>query len=199
MIKPYSEACERNRDPILSVIQPVLSGCRAVLEIGSGTGQHAVYFAERMPHVLWHTSDREENHPGIALWLAEAGGENLPPPLSLDVAQAVWPDVAVDAVFSANTAHIMHWREVEAMFAGVGKLLPDGGVFLLYGPFNYAQTYTSESNERFDGWLKARDPLSGIRHFEDVDRLARQEGMRLRQDFAMPANNRILFWQKQAV
>ena len=199
LIKPYSEACERNGDPILAMIQPVLTRCRAVLEIGSGTGQHAVYFAGRMPHLLWHTSDRQENHPGIELWIAEAGMENLPPPLVLDVAQSPWPEVAVDAVFSANTAHIMHWPEVEALFVGVGKLLPEQGVFLLYGPFNYNQAYTSESNERFDGWLKARDPLSGIRNFEDVDRLARQAGMVLREDFAMPANNRLLFWQKQAV
>jgi cyclopropane fatty-acyl-phospholipid synthase-like methyltransferase len=118
-------------------------------------------------------------------------------PLLLDVGYAVWPEVDVDAVFSANTAHIMHWHEVEALFAGIGRLLPEQGVFLLYGPFNYRQTYTSKSNERFDGWLKARDPLSGIRGFEDVDRLARQAGMVLREDFAMPANNRLLFWQKQ--
>lgn len=198
MTKPYSEACDRNGAPILAVIQPLLSGCRALLEIGSGTGQHAVYFAERMPHLLWHTSDREENHAGIRSWLAEAGAANLRSPLSLDVSQSSWPTPAVDAVFSANTAHIMHWDEVEAMFAGVGRLLPDGGMFLLYGPFNYNHAYTSESNERFDGWLKARDPLSGIRDFEDVDRLARRAKMALRDDFAMPANNRLLHWQKQA-
>jgi cyclopropane fatty-acyl-phospholipid synthase-like methyltransferase len=199
LIKPYSEACERNRDPILSVIQPILSGCRAVLEIGSGTGQHAVFFAASMPHLLWHTSDRQEYHAGIELWLAEAGLANVRAPLPLDVGQAAWPEMDVDAVFSANTAHIMHWHEVEALFAGVGRLLPEQGVFLLYGPFNYRQAYTSESNERFDGWLKARDPLSGIRGFEDVDRLAQRAGMVLREDFAMPANNRLLFWQKQAI
>jgi cyclopropane fatty-acyl-phospholipid synthase-like methyltransferase len=198
LTKPYSEACDRNGAPILAVIQPLLSGCRAVLEIGSGTGQHAVFFAERMPHLLWHTSDREENHAGITSWLAEAGAANLQSPLSLDVSQSSWPAPAVDAVFSANTAHIMHWDEVEAMFAGVGRLLPDGGIFLLYGPFNYNHAYTSESNERFDGWLKARDPLSGIRDFEEVDRLARRAQMALRDDFAMPANNRLLHWQKQA-
>jgi cyclopropane fatty-acyl-phospholipid synthase-like methyltransferase len=197
LIKPYSEACERNREPILSAIRPVLSDCRAVLEIGSGTGQHAVFFAASMPHLLWYPSDRQEYHAGIELWLAEAGLANVRMPLLLDVGYAVWPEVDVDAVFSANTAHIMHWHEVEALFAGIGRLLPEQGVFLLYGPFNYRQTYTSKSNERFDGWLKARDPLSGIRGFEDVDRLARQAGMVLREDFAMPANNRLLFWQKQ--
>ena len=198
MIKPYSDACERNREPILSVIRPILSSCRAVLEIGSGTGQHAVFFAASMPHLQWHTSDRQEYHAGIELWLAEAGLANVRTPLPLDVGQTAWPEMDVDAVFSANTAHIMHWHEVEAMFTGIGRLLPEQGVFLLYGPFNYRQAYTSESNERFDAWLKARDPLSGIRGFEDVDRLAQQAGMVLREDFAMPANNRLLFWQKQA-
>jgi cyclopropane fatty-acyl-phospholipid synthase-like methyltransferase len=199
LVKPYSEACDRNRDPILAVIRPVLAEYRSVLEIGSGTGQHAVYFAERLPHLLWHTSDREEHRAGIEMWLAEANVKNVRPPLALDVTQSPWPAVDADAVFSANTAHIMHWREVRALFAGVGGLLPEGGVFLLYGPFNYNGAYTSESNERFDGWLKSRDPLSGIRHFEDVDLLARQAGMVLREDLAMPANNRLLYWQKQAV
>jgi len=196
MNKPYSEACDRNREPILAVIRPWLSECEAVLEIGSGTGQHAVYFAEKLPHLLWHTSDREENHAAIRLWLEEAGLANVRPPLSLDVAAEPWPEMAVDAVFSANTAHIMSWREVEALFSGVGALLPERGVFLLYGPFNYHGRYTSDSNALFDGWLKARDPLSGIRDFEEVDRLAGQAGMALREDAEMPANNRLLVWQK---
>lgn len=197
MNKPHSEACERNRDPILAVIQPILSRCRAVLEIGSGTGQHAVYFAARMPHLLWHTSDRVENHPGIRLWLEEARLDNLPPPLFLDVVAMPWPAPAVDAVFSANTAHIMRWREVEALFAGVGALLPEGGAFLLYGPFNYNGQYTSDSNREFDTRLKSRDPLGGLRDFEAVDRLANQAGLRLMQDFAMPANNRLLYWERR--
>jgi SAM-dependent methyltransferase len=199
MNKPYSEACDRNRDPILAVIEPLLAACKAVLEIGSGTGQHAVYFAEKMPHLLWHTSDRDEYHHGIGLWLEEARLANLRPPLSLDVMCSPWPALTVDAVFSANTAHIMHWPEVEALVSGVGELLPEKGFFLLYGPFNYEGRYTSDSNERFDARLKSRDPLSGIRDFEALDRLANRAGLLLRQDFAMPANNRILFWEKGAV
>jgi SAM-dependent methyltransferase len=199
MNKPYSEACDRNRDPILAVIEPLLVECKAVLEIGSGTGQHAVYFAEKMPHLLWHTSDRDEYHQGIGQWLEEARLANLRPPLSLDVTRWPWPALAVDAVFSANTAHIMHWSEVEALFSGVGELLPENGFFLLYGPFNYEGRYTSDSNERFDARLKSRDPLSGIRDFEALVRLASRAGLLLRQDFAMPANNRILFWEKGAV
>lgn len=196
MNKPYSESCDQNRAPIFSVIQGLLANCRAVLEIGSGTGQHAVAFAAQLPHLVWHTSDCLENHAGIQLWLDEAGLRNVNPPLALDVMQTEWPLLEVDAVFTANTAHIMHWPGVEAMFAGVGRALPAGGHFLIYGSFNYGRQYTSDSNARFDQWLKARDPHSGIRNFEDLDRLAGNAGMILTNDFAMPANNRILHWQK---
>jgi Protein of unknown function (DUF938) len=132
------------------------------------------------------------------LWLEEARLANLRPPISSDVRHSPWPELAVDAVFSANTAHIMHWPEVEALFSGVGELLPEKGLFLLYGPFNYHGCYTSESNEDFDARLKSRDPLGGIRDFEELDRLASQVGLQLKKDFAMSANNRILFWEKCA-
>jgi cyclopropane fatty-acyl-phospholipid synthase-like methyltransferase len=196
MEKPVSEASERNREPILSVIRPLLQDAQAVLEIGSGTGQHAVYFAEKMPHLTWITSDREENHAGIMAWLTDAGLDNTRGPLALDVAQAEWPSVEVDAVFSANAVHIMHWGEVEKMITAIGNLLPADGLLILYGPFNYNGRYTSESNARFDDWLKARDPQSGIRNFEDVDALAESAGLTLEQDYDMPANNRILCWRK---
>jgi len=193
--KPYSEACDRNRDPILEVLRPRLAQCRSVLEVGSGTGQHAVYFAEHLPHLVWHTSDREENISGIRQWLEASGLPNVRLPLSLDVT-APWPSLTVDTVFSANTVHIMHWPEVKDFFVGVGELLPENGFFLLYGPFNYNGRYTSDSNQRFDAWLKARDPESGIRHFEDLNELARAGGLVLREDIALPANNRVLVWQK---
>lgn len=196
-MKPYAESCDQNRDPILSVIQPLFAELTRVLEIGSGTGQHAVYFAAAMPHLTWHTSDCLEYHDGIRLWLEEAALPNVRPPLQLDVARSVWPALDVEAVFSANTAHIMHWPEVEAMFAGVGGLLPAGGLFALYGPFNYQGRFTSDSNARFDGWLKQRDPAMGVRDFEALDRLANTAGMALMQDFEMPANNRILCWRRQ--
>ena len=196
MKKPVSEACERNREPILSVIKPLLQDAKSVLEIGSGTGQHAVYFAEKMPHLTWITSDRQENHAGIIAWLEDAGLTNTRGPLNLDVAQAVWPSVEVDAVFSANAVHIMHWVEVEKMIAGCGKLLSASGLLILYGPFNYNGQYTSESNARFDDWLKTRDPQSGIRNFEDINALAETAGLVLEQDYEMPANNRILCWRK---
>ncbi|GAB6043571.1 DUF938 domain-containing protein [Endothiovibrio diazotrophicus] len=196
-MKPYSESCDQNREPILAVIGPLFADRSAVLEIGSGTGQHAVFFAERMPHLLWHTSDRRDNHRGIRLWLDEAALPNLREPVALDVLEDSWPALAVDAVYSANTAHIMHWPMVEAMFAGVGRLLPPGGLFALYGPFNFGGDYTAESNARFDRWLKERDPLSGIRDFEALDRLAHAAGMALLENFEMPANNRTLCWRRQ--
>lgn len=195
--KPYAESCEQNREPILTVIQPLFAESRAVLEIGSGTGQHAVYFGARMPHLIWYASDREENHADINLWREEAALANVRPPMLLDVMQQNWPEVDVDAVFSANTAHIMHWDEVEAFFAGVGRLLPTNGVFALYGPFNYERRYTSESNARFDAWLKAQDPLSGIRDVGGLNRLGSCAGMVLRHDFEMPMNNRLLCWEKR--
>jgi len=195
-MKPYAESCDENREPILSVIQPLLKDCSCVLEIGSGTGQHAVYFAGKLPHLVWHTSDCAKYNTGINMWLQEAGLENTPAPLELNVSISAWPEQRFDAVFSANTAHIMHWPDVEAMFAGVGAVLTSAGRFLLYGPFNYDNHYTSDSNARFDSWLKSRDPESGIRNFEALDKLAQQAGMLLRYDYEMPANNRILYWEK---
>ncbi len=193
-MKPYSESCDQNRAPILAVIQPLFSTCRELLEIGSGTGQHAVYFAQKMPHLIWHTSDRKENHSGISMWLNDAGLHNTRSPLGLDVTLDNWPQQQFDAVFSANSAHIMHWADVEAMFAGVGRVLQQGGIFALYGPFNYNGEFTSESNARFDEWLKQRDPHSGVRDFEAVNQLAILAGMQLLNDDEMPANNRILSW-----
>jgi cyclopropane fatty-acyl-phospholipid synthase-like methyltransferase len=195
-MKPYSESCVQNREPILSVIEPLFRDRKDVLEIGSGTGQHAVYFAAKMPHLTWHTSDLAENHAGIRAWLDEAALPNTTGPVSLDVLDRPWSAPEADAVFSANTTHIMHWDSVVALFGGVGELLRTRGLFCLYGPFNYGGEYTSESNAQFDEWLHERDPLSGIRDFDDLDRLAVQAGLRLEEDYAMPANNRILSWRK---
>ena len=197
-MKPFAESCAENREPIQAVLQELLPGRQRLLEIGSGTGQHAVYFAPLFPELVWQTSDRLENHAGIHAWLADEGVANIVPPLELDVLVGPWPAQRVDAVFSANTAHIMGWPAVEAMFAGVGTALEPGGIFALYGPFNYGGRYTAPSNERFDGWLKQRDAASGIRNFEDLDLLARAAGMVLLRDYEMPANNRTLVWQREA-
>ena len=155
-MKPYAESCDQNRDPILGVLSQLFGQSKRVLEIGSGTGQHAVYFSRSMPHLFWYTSDKAENHAGIRMWVQESGLNNLAEPLLLDVGQADWPALEVDAVFSANSVHIMHLYEVEAMIRGVGRLLHTGGLFALYGPFNYRRRYTSDSNARFDQWLKSQ-------------------------------------------
>lgn len=182
--------------PILEVLRVELAGKKRLLEIGSGTGQHAVYLAPEFPGLVWQTSDVAEAHAGIRAWLAEAGLANVLPPLSLDVCKDDWPTERYDAVFSSNTAHWMSWSEVECLFSGVGKALQPGGVFCLYGAFNYRGAFTSESNARFDSWLRSRDPSSGIRDFEAVDELARRAGMALANDHEMPANNRMLVWSR---
>ena len=195
-MKPYAQSCDDNKDPILTVLREVFAEAGAVLEMGSGTGQHAVYFAKHLPHLVWQASDVAGNLAGIQMWLDEAALPNLLPPMLLDVADERWPISRVDAIFSANTAHIMAWPQVVRMFAGIGDVLRVNGVFALYGPFNYGGAYTSESNARFDAWLKARDPLSGVRDFEALDALAQAQGMSLLKDYAMPANNRTLVWRK---
>lgn len=192
--KPYSEASEQNREPILGVLRFEFDSPGTVLEIGSGTGQHAIYFASALPHLTWQPTDMEENLPGIRAWLEETQIPNVHEPLALDVNAARWPVSQADFIFSANTTHIISWDAVERLFAGVGRVLRPGGRFCLYGPFNYGGRYTSPSNARFDAWLKARDPVSGIRDFEALDRLARRNDLCLTADHEMPVNNRTLVW-----
>jgi cyclopropane fatty-acyl-phospholipid synthase-like methyltransferase len=193
--KPFAPHCERNKEPILAVLQPYFENCRRVLEIGSGTGQHAVFFAPSLPNTVWQTSDLEENLPGIRLWLQEAALPNLPPPLLLDVT-GEWPKQRFDAAFTANSLHIMPWTAVERFFAGIDAVLESNGLLAVYGPFNYHGAYTSDSNREFDGWLKQRSALSGIRDFEAVDALASRIGLQRVNDHAMPANNRLIVWRR---
>jgi cyclopropane fatty-acyl-phospholipid synthase-like methyltransferase len=195
--KPFSPACERNRQPILEALSEILRDSKFVLEVGSGTGQHAVYFAQHLPHLQWQTSDRQENHAGIRAWIEESGLPNVLPPLELDVTNSPWPVFAgVDAVFSANTTHIMSWPMVQQMIAGIANVLPKGGLFVLYGPFNYGGKFTSESNARFDASLKAAAPHQGIRDFESIDTLATSLGLNRVADRDMPSNNRLLVWSR---
>jgi cyclopropane fatty-acyl-phospholipid synthase-like methyltransferase len=199
-MKQYSEACEQNKEPILAIIRETFAGVRNVLEIGSGTGQHAVFFAGQLPHLHWQTSDLPESHASIQAWLHEAGLANTLAPVTLDTNSTSWqehtPESTYDGLFSANTTHIMGWPAVQGMFAGIGKLLEANSRFCLYGPFNYHGNYTSDSNRRFDAWLKQRDPASGIRHLEELEVLAGANNMALETDHEMPVNNRLLVWKK---
>jgi SAM-dependent methyltransferase len=196
-MKSFSEACERNREPILAILKRAFADRRKVLEIGSGTGQHAAYFARSLEHLVWQPSDVADSLPSIAAWAAEAGAANLAAALELDVDQP-FPGVEADAVFSANTCHIMSWRQVERMFAAVGSLLPEGGVFALYGPFNYGGQATSASNAAFDASLRRRDAASGLRDAEAIVALAARHQIKLEEDCSMPANNRLLLFRRQA-
>ncbi len=196
MQKPFSQACENNKGPILSVLKEAFAHTRQVLEIGSGTGQHAIFFAREMPWLRWLPTDRAQHLAGLCAQFEGSALTNLAPPQVLDVQQTPWPVAPVDGVFSANTLHIMAWPAVVAFFAGVASGLAVGGVLCVYGPFNYGGCYTSQSNAQFDQWLKARDPDSGIRDFEAVDAQAQRLGLRLQGDHALPANNRLLVWQR---
>jgi SAM-dependent methyltransferase len=195
-MKPFAESCEQNKGPILAVLREVFADRSRVLEIASGTGQHAVHFGRAMPHLLWQTSELAHNHGGIRAWLDEAALSNVLAPVEIDVDHERWPVDEVDAVFNANTVHIVSWRQVERMFAGIGRVLVSGGVLCLYGPFNYGGCYSAASNARFDAWLKARDPDSGVRDFEALNGLAEAQGMILAADLPMPADNRTLVWKK---
>jgi cyclopropane fatty-acyl-phospholipid synthase-like methyltransferase len=195
--KPFSPASERNREPILTVLRDFFADRRRVLEIGSGTGQHAVHFAAALPHLQWQSSDRAEHLTGIASWLDEAALPNTPPPLALDAARGPWPPTAFDAVFSANTLHIMSWSEVEALFAALPAAMTPDAKLAVYGPFNVDGRYTSDSNAAFDASLKARAPHMGIRDVAAVDALAAAAGFALQADVLMPANNRLRLWRRE--
>jgi SAM-dependent methyltransferase len=195
-MKQSSPSCDRNKGPILAVLREILAVPGLVLEVGSGSGQHAVHFARGLPHVEWQPTDVPENLPSISAWRDEAGLANLLEPLALDLFSDRWPVATARAVVCINTIHIVSWEAVERLFAGAGRLLSPGGTMYVYGPYRYAGRPLEPSNEEFDRWLKARDPVSGVRLFDDVNRLAEQNGLTLAGDRAMPVNNRSIWWIK---
>lgn len=195
MERPRAPACERNRDPILDVLRPWFADRHRVLEIGSGTGEHAVHFAAAMPQLTWQTSDRPQSLPGIQAWLDHTGLANTPPPLALDVT-GTWPEGPFDAVFSANTLHIMSWPEVQQLFAHLPAVCTPDAHLAIYGPFHEHGRPTSASNADFDASLKARDPRMGVRDLEAVDALAAAAGFKLERHQPMPANNTCLLWRR---
>ena len=194
MAKPCASAASRNAAPVLGVLQHELRDCSTVFEIGSGTGQHAVTFAAALPGLKWQTSDLAQSHPGIEAWIAEAGLGNVLAPVSFDVLTAELPKDRYDAVFSANTAHIMSYAAVCRMFQLVAGMLRRPGVFCLYGPVSRGGIFSTASNEAFDASLRARNPAMGIRDLDDLEKLASENGMRLARVYAMPANNLLVVW-----
>jgi SAM-dependent methyltransferase len=196
--KPFSQPSENNKDHILLVLKDAFQDANTILEIGSGTGQHAVHFAENLPHIIWQPSDLEIDLYGIKLWIDEARLPNIREPLLLDVNNLPWEVGEFDGVFTANTLHIMAKSDIENLFQGIAQVLKDRGKLCIYGPFNYGGKYTSTSNEQFDGWLYRRNPQSAIRDFEWVSCLAENIGLVLVQDHEMPANNRLLEWTKKS-
>ena len=199
MDKPFSPACENNRGPILEILKPLLVDKSSVLEIGSGTGQHAVWFAKNMPQLQWQTSDLQPNHAGINQWLDAYPSPNLLPPIELDmlgIAEGNWPNADYDCIYSANTAHIMPWEAVVNMLAQAGLQLRSNGVLCLYGPMQYQGVIEPQSNRDFDASLRQQASHMGIREFHQINQLAVEAGLVMLDDHAMPANNRLLVWQK---
>ncbi|MGB0713161.1 MAG: DUF938 domain-containing protein [Gammaproteobacteria bacterium] len=197
MNKPYAESAEQNRDVILDVLREAFADRRSVLEIGAGTGQHAVHFAAALDYLRWQPTDLPAALAGIAAWVEEAGLSNISPPIALDAENPPWHLAGgYDAIYSANTFHIMSWKAVKACIRSCAPLLAPGGLVAVYGPFNYGGRYSSESNARFDDWLKARDPESGIRDRDELVEEFARAGFDLARDYEMPVNNRILLWRR---
>lgn len=194
--KKFAPACERNQVFILEVLGRIFASPGNVLEVGSGTGQHAAYFAARLRHLQWRPTDLSPNLGSIEAWRREAGVPNLLEPRVLDLADTGAWRTQTDYVVCINTVHIVAWALVESLFQLAGRALAAGGILYCYGPFRYADRPLEPSNERFDRILRMQNPESGLRLFEDVDRLARDNGLRHRGDEGMPANNRSLWWQK---
>ncbi len=197
MEKPFAPSCERNQQVILDVLKDVIKPTdKHLLEIGSGTGQHAAFMAPNFPHLQWHTSDLLENHSGINMWLNEANLDNVSAPVVYQSGKNDFPNIDVDVVFTTNTLHIMSWQNVQSLINQLGENLKSGAKIIIYGPFNYNGQFTSESNAKFDVWLKEQNFHRAIRGFEEVMKLMIAEGIQLKQDIEMPAKNRILYFVK---
>lgn len=196
MTKECSEAAIRNREPILERLRALLTAPAAVLEIGAGTGQHAAFFSRHLPHLAWLPTDLAPRLPSIRAWLAEEGGPGAREPIALDLYAERWAIGRFDVVYCANTVHYVGWEAVEGLFARLPDVLAERATLILYGPFKYGGAFTTESNEAFDAWLKARDASAGVRDVEVIDERARLLGFTLQHDFAMPANNQLLVWSR---
>lgn len=190
---PITEACLRNQAPIAEALKSMLTQEINVLEIGSGTGQHAVFICKQMPHLIWQPSEMPERVQEVEAWREAEALSNILPTKTIDVLQTDWTLTKnYDVVFTANTVHYISWEKVEALLAGASKHLNKQGKFIVYGPFNENQSYTSEGNRNLDQWLKQRDPSSGIKDREDFIKLAKRYKFDFIESIQMPANNIML-------
>lgn len=201
---PFAPSCENNKTPILEVLCKHLQASKSILEIGGGTAQHASFFAAKLNHLHWQTSELPENLDTLNIRINHTARKNLPQGIAVDVNSDTWPtdlssslSQAIDTVFTANTLHIMSFASVQKFFAGVEQIIPVSGQLIVYGPFKYNGEFTTASNAQFDLWLKDRNPESGIRNFEEINELASAAGLTLIEDVSMPANNQMLIWQCQ--
>lgn len=198
MSKPYSASCERNQEAIAGVLDYCLNGeDRSILEIGSGTGQHAVYMANRFPYITWTCTDLKSQHQGIDAWLKEAKLKNIRGPIEYEIGMSSFPEGNYDVIFTANTFHIIPWDKCKQLINLAAKKLERGSLFIVYGPFNYEGSYSSSSNAQFDIWLKTKSSKSAIRDFEEVKICMESNGFSLSEDFEMPTNNRTLVFVKK--
>ncbi|HEX4340072.1 MAG TPA: DUF938 domain-containing protein [Polyangiaceae bacterium] len=196
-MKQHAPAAERNREPIFDALTPILGDGARVLEIGSGTGQHAAYFTERKPEWLWQPSDtRPESLASIAAYREESSSKGFLAPLALDVQRAKWPEGPFDVVFCANVIHIAAWQVCVAILDGAARLLSTGGKLVFYGPFRFRGELTPDSNRVFDQKLRSEDARWGIRDIVDIADTARPLGFSEPAIHAMPANNHLLVFEK---
>jgi SAM-dependent methyltransferase len=197
-VRETAPSAERNKQPILEVLQRVLPASGLVLEIGSGTGQHVAHFAKALPKLTFQPSEMEATrHASIAAWIAHEQLVNVRPPIALDVMRLPWPVRAADAIVCINVIHISPWGATVALMEGAAKILPPGGVLATYGPYQRDGKHTSPSNEEFHkNFLQARDPRWGVRNMEEVEKVAKRNGLDLAEVLAMPANNFTLVFRR---
>ena len=198
--REHAPSYERNREPILAALEEILGQARPseLLELGSGTGQHAAYLAPRLPWLgQWRPTELEERLPSVRAWREASGADNLEEPVALDVGWRRWPVERADVILTINTLHIVPWEGVLAMIEGVGRTLRAPGWFVAYGPFRFGDRPLETSNERFEAWLQQTDPRRGLRRFERVDEACRAHGLQFGGDLPMPANNHVLWWIRE--
>lgn len=199
--KPHAPSCDRNQEPIFEALLPLLKNKKSLLEIGSGTGQHAIFMAPKLPHLTWTLSDLKGRHRGMSLWLREKLILNIRGPVHYEAGVTEFPNAlkSFDVVFTSNTLHIMPWTSCMNLFDDLGKNLEQDALFIAYGAFKYGGEFTTESNKEFESWLKERDPKAGLKDFEKIKDELKKRSFELLDDISMPASNQLLVFKKKLI